>query len=46
MQLNDISVFITGGGSGLGAATAKAMGAKVAVFDMNGVNAAIRMASR
>ncbi|MBR0898955.1 SDR family NAD(P)-dependent oxidoreductase [Bradyrhizobium tropiciagri] len=42
MQLNDISVFITGGGSGLGAAAAKATaakGAKVAVFDMNGENA-------
>jgi NAD(P)-dependent dehydrogenase (short-subunit alcohol dehydrogenase family) len=36
MQLKDIAVFITGGGSGLGAATARAMaakGAKVAVFD-------------
>jgi NAD(P)-dependent dehydrogenase (short-subunit alcohol dehydrogenase family) len=38
MQLKDISVLITGGGSGLGAATARAMaakGAKVAVIDMN-----------
>ncbi|KAA0075042.1 SDR family NAD(P)-dependent oxidoreductase [Tardiphaga sp. P9-11] len=36
MQLKDVAVFITGGGSGLGAATARAMaakGAKVAVFD-------------
>lgn len=38
MQLKDVSVLITGGGSGLGAATARAMaakGAKVAVFDRN-----------
>ena len=38
MQLKDISVLVTGGGSGLGAATARAMaakGAKVAVIDMN-----------
>jgi len=38
MQLKDISVLVTGGGSGLGAATARAMaakGAKVAVLDMN-----------
>lgn len=38
MQLKDVSVLITGGGSGLGAATARAMaakGAKVAVIDMN-----------
>ncbi|HRO03175.1 MAG TPA: SDR family NAD(P)-dependent oxidoreductase, partial [Terricaulis sp.] len=38
MQLQDVSVLITGGGSGLGAATARAMaarGAKVAVFDQN-----------
>jgi len=37
MQLKDISVLVTGGGSGLGAATARAMaakGAKVAVIDM------------
>ena len=36
MQLKDVALFITGGGSGLGAATARAMaakGAKVAVFD-------------
>jgi NAD(P)-dependent dehydrogenase (short-subunit alcohol dehydrogenase family) len=42
MQLKDVSVLITGGGSGLGAATAQAMaakGAKVAVFDMNRENA-------
>jgi len=38
MQLKDVPVLITGGGSGLGAATARAMagkGAKVAVFDLN-----------
>jgi NAD(P)-dependent dehydrogenase (short-subunit alcohol dehydrogenase family) len=38
MQLNGIPVLITGGGSGLGAATARAMaskGAKVAVLDLN-----------
>ncbi|MCF7643724.1 SDR family NAD(P)-dependent oxidoreductase, partial [Acinetobacter johnsonii] len=38
MQLKDISVLVTGGGSGLGEATARAMaakGAKVAVIDMN-----------
>ncbi len=38
MQLKDVSVLVTGGGSGLGAATARAMaakGAKVAVIDMN-----------
>lgn len=38
MQLKDLSVLITGGGSGLGEATARAMaakGAKVAVLDMN-----------
>ena len=42
MQLKDISVLVTGGGSGLGAATARAMaakGAKVAVLDMNKDNA-------
>lgn len=42
MQLKDVSVFITGGGSGLGAATARAMsakGAKVAVFDRSQENA-------
>lgn len=42
MQLKDVSVLITGGGSGLGAATARAMaakGAKVAVLDMNKDNA-------
>ncbi|HEY0220592.1 MAG TPA: SDR family NAD(P)-dependent oxidoreductase [Afipia sp.] len=38
MQLKDLSVLVTGGGSGLGEATARAMaakGAKVAVLDMN-----------
>lgn len=38
MQLNGLSVLVTGGASGLGAATARAMaakGAKVAVLDMN-----------
>ncbi len=38
MQLKDISVLVTGGASGLGAATARAMaakGAKVAILDMN-----------
>lgn len=38
MQLKDLSVLITGGGSGLGEATARAMaakGARVAVLDMN-----------
>jgi len=42
MQLKDVSVLITGGGSGLGAATAAAMaakGAKVAVLDLNKDNA-------
>src|SRR5471032_3193812 len=42
MQLKDIAVLITGGGSGLGAATARAMaakGAKIAVFDQNKENA-------
>ena len=42
MQLKDVSVLITGGGSGLGAATARAMaakGAKVAVLDLNMDNA-------
>lgn len=42
MQLKDVSVLVTGGGSGLGAATARAMaakGAKVAVLDMNKDNA-------
>ena len=37
MQLKDVSVLVTGGGSGLGAATARAMaakGAKVAVIDL------------
>ena len=43
MQLKDVSVLVTGGGSGLGAATARAMaakGAKVAVIDMNKEGAA------
>ncbi len=42
MQLKDVSAFITGGGSGLGAATARAMaakGAKVAVYDRSQENA-------
>ena len=42
MQLKDVAVLITGGGSGLGAATARAMaakGAKVAVIDQNKDNA-------
>jgi len=42
MQLKDIAALITGGGSGLGAATARAMaakGAKVAVFDLSKENA-------
>jgi len=42
MQLNDVAVIITGGGSGLGAATARAMaakGARVAVLDVNKENA-------
>jgi NAD(P)-dependent dehydrogenase (short-subunit alcohol dehydrogenase family) len=42
MQLKDVAVFITGGGSGLGAATARAMaakGAKVAIFDRSQENA-------
>src|ERR1700692_107542 len=42
MQLKDVAVLITGGGSGLGAATARAMaakGAKVAVLDQNRENA-------
>jgi len=42
MQLKDVAVFITGGGSGLGAATARAMaakGARVAVFDQHKENA-------
>src|SRR5258705_12237650 len=42
MQLKDVAVLITGGGSGLGAATAHAMaarGAKIAVLDQNKENA-------
>ena len=42
MQLKDVAVLITGGGSGLGAATARAMaakGAKIAVFDQSMENA-------
>src|SRR6202051_4237782 len=38
MQLKDVAVLITGGGSGLGAATARAMaakGAKLAVLDQS-----------
>lgn len=46
MQLNQVPVIITGGGSGLGEATARTFavaGAKVAVFDRNG-DAAKRVA--
>jgi NAD(P)-dependent dehydrogenase (short-subunit alcohol dehydrogenase family) len=42
MQLKDVAVLITGGGSGLGAATARAMaakGAKVSVLDVRKENA-------
>jgi NAD(P)-dependent dehydrogenase (short-subunit alcohol dehydrogenase family) len=42
MQLKDVAVVITGGGSGLGAATARAMaakGAKIAVLDQSMENA-------
>ena len=42
MQLKDVAVLITGGGSGLGAATARAMaarGARVAVLDQAKENA-------
>jgi NADPH:quinone reductase-like Zn-dependent oxidoreductase len=42
MQLKNVSVLITGGGSGLGAATARAMaakGANVAVLDQSKENA-------
>jgi NAD(P)-dependent dehydrogenase (short-subunit alcohol dehydrogenase family) len=42
MQLKDVAVVITGGGSGLGAATARAMaakGAKVSVLDQSQENA-------
>ncbi|ETR76103.1 3-hydroxy-2-methylbutyryl-CoA dehydrogenase [Afipia sp. P52-10] len=42
MQLKDVPVIITGGGSGLGAATARAMaakGAKVSVLDVRKENA-------
>jgi NAD(P)-dependent dehydrogenase (short-subunit alcohol dehydrogenase family) len=42
MDLNGVAVVITGGGSGLGAATARAMsgkGARVAVLDVNKENA-------
>src|ERR1700709_919312 len=42
MQLQDVAVLITGGGSGLGAATARAMaakGAKIGVIDQNKENA-------
>jgi NAD(P)-dependent dehydrogenase (short-subunit alcohol dehydrogenase family) len=42
MQLKDIAVVITGGGSGLGAATARAMaakGAKIGVLDQSKENA-------
>src|SRR5882762_6420252 len=42
MQLKDVAVLITGGGSGLGAATARAMaakGARIGVIDQNKENA-------
>jgi NAD(P)-dependent dehydrogenase (short-subunit alcohol dehydrogenase family) len=42
MDLNNLTAFVTGGGSGLGAATARALaskGAKVTVFDLNRENA-------
>src|ERR1700751_3198091 len=42
MQLKDVAVLITGGGSGLGAATARAMaekGAKIGVLAQNKENA-------
>jgi NAD(P)-dependent dehydrogenase (short-subunit alcohol dehydrogenase family) len=42
MQLKDVAVLVTGGGSGLGAATARAMaakGAKIAVLDQARENA-------
>src|SRR4026207_1687055 len=42
MQLKDVAVLITGGGSGLGAATARAMaaqGAKIGGIDQNKENA-------
>src|SRR4029077_15688198 len=42
MQLKDVAVLITGGGSGLGAATARAMaekGARIAVLDQSKENA-------
>src|SRR5260370_9667269 len=42
MQLKDVAVVTTGGGSGLGAATARAMaakGAKIAVLDQSKENA-------
>ena len=38
MNLHNISAIVTGGASGLGAATARALantGAKVAIFDLN-----------
>src|ERR1700690_4187362 len=42
MQLKDVAVLITGGGSGLGAATARAMaarGAKIGIIDQSKENA-------
>ncbi len=42
MQLKDVAVLITGGGSGLGAATARAMaamGVKIGNIDQSGENA-------
>ncbi|HHN73088.1 MAG TPA: SDR family NAD(P)-dependent oxidoreductase [Thermopetrobacter sp.] len=42
MQIEDAHVVVTGAGSGLGAATARHLaerGARVSVFDLNGVNA-------
>lgn len=42
MQIKDVAAVVTGGGSGLGAATARALaarGAKVAIMDANAANA-------
>ena len=42
MELKEVAVLITGGGSGLGEATARAMaakGAKIGVIDQNKDNA-------
>ena len=43
MRIRDVAALVTGGASGLGAATAKRLagaGAKVAVVDLNGEGAA------